>query len=380
MAVAFDAISNHPTGAAGLLSWTHTPVGTPKGILVYVVGDEGTDDCGAVTYGGVAMTQLSTSPVLLASGEICAVHAFYLGSGIPTGAQTVSVAHNGGTSYHHGDCISVTASNDTAIEDTKTISSTSLANPTVTLTIANNSFMAIGLMSGQDAVGSITPSTGWTSRREVDWGRQCSGIYTKDTNVSTNTAAGWTQTANDALAIAVAIKEVASSPQSITLPHISSVTALYAMTLQQIIALPHIASAATIYAPVLSVGAVTLALAHIASSAVISPPAILPAPTPLSMPFIDDSGDVLSPMTLAHVINLALPFIASTSNPLLPTVAPGAVNLSLPHISSGAMYPPAMAVGAIALVLPFIPSTATPQPMAVRRQMNPSELPLLGVG
>lgn len=37
--------------------WTHTPVGTPRGIIVQVVQNAGTDEVTGVTYGSVAMTE-----------------------------------------------------------------------------------------------------------------------------------------------------------------------------------------------------------------------------------------------------------------------------------------------------------------------------------
>ncbi len=220
MSVAFDQISNHPTGDAATMSWTHTPVGTPKGILVTIVGDENVDDVASVTYGGVTMTEVTGSP-LLHAGEIAGVYAYFLGSSIPTGAQTVQVNYRaGGTSFLVPDCISVTATGDTALETQGTIDSASVANPTANLTIDEDSWLALVFASGAGAVTGTTPSAGWTSRREVDFGTQVSGVYTKDANVSTTTAFGWTQVADDAAAIGVAVKEASAPPPSTFKPQV----------------------------------------------------------------------------------------------------------------------------------------------------------------
>ena len=49
MAIAFDAVSNSAevrttgTGHANPVTWTHTPVGTPKGVVVFILSS-GTKD------------------------------------------------------------------------------------------------------------------------------------------------------------------------------------------------------------------------------------------------------------------------------------------------------------------------------------------------
>jgi hypothetical protein len=63
MTVAFDAITSF-SATAGDISETHTPVGTPKGVIVFVGigslngagGDS--DNVVGVTYGGETMTRI----------------------------------------------------------------------------------------------------------------------------------------------------------------------------------------------------------------------------------------------------------------------------------------------------------------------------------
>jgi len=215
MAVAYDALS-YLDWDTGDQSWTHSPTGTPRGILVFIVLDEATDVINGVTYGGTSMTEVTGSPLLKATGEAAGVICYFLGTSVPSGAQTIAIDYSSGTASYSAFVISLTAgTSETAIEDTTTISSDAVANPSGTLTVDENSFAIVGFMSGQDAVTGVTPSTGWTNRREVDMSTMIAACYTKDANSSTDITFGWTQTSNDALAIGVAVKESGGGGSSI---------------------------------------------------------------------------------------------------------------------------------------------------------------------
>lgn len=217
MTVAYDAHSTASNNNGTTTSWTHTPVGTPKGVIVFfrTTNAAASDVVTGVTYGGVAMSEVTGSPNLGPNSALdsASLHCFFLGSSIPTGAQTVTVTHsNPSFAYtNFGNAISVTGSADTEVQDSDgTINSTSQSDPSVTLSLGSKScFCAIGFSSGQGAVSGITPLSGWTSRDEDDHGAFTSGIYTYDTVGTTDVTAGWTQTADDANAIAIAITEAA---------------------------------------------------------------------------------------------------------------------------------------------------------------------------
>jgi hypothetical protein len=117
MAVAFDAVSEDPaTGyrTSSSASFTHTPSGTPKGVLIFVVRQGGSiDDITSVTYGGVTVPAVSGGLAADTTGELGLCKAFFLGTGVPTGAQTVAVSY--GANAHYVVCITVTASLDTEI-------------------------------------------------------------------------------------------------------------------------------------------------------------------------------------------------------------------------------------------------------------------------
>ena len=208
--VAFDAFSI--ASSTTNISYTHTPVGTPRGVLVMCIGTAAdTDEFTSATYGGTSMSEVSGSPnVLTGTGhEGGDITVFFLGSSVPTGAQTVAVTVSG-TGVKTCAAVSLTASTDTEVVDSDgTINSVVLDNPSVTLSLGSRvSFAVVAVFSGLNNLTNITPLTGWTGRFEEDFGSDVAGWYTYNTIGSTDVTAGWTQAGNDALMIAVAVSEV----------------------------------------------------------------------------------------------------------------------------------------------------------------------------
>ncbi len=210
-ALAFDQFSN-PTAGTGALSWTHTPVGAPRGIIVYVTEDAAVDGVTGVTYGGTSMDEVPGSPNECdTAGTDGVVHCFFLGSSIPAGAQTVLVSISGSVARQAG-AISVIADGDTEVIDSDgTICSVVLENPLVTLSLLGRTcFASIGFISGRDAVSGFAPLTDWTDRLEHDFGSLGAGFYTYDNIAASDVSAGWTQAGDGAVAIALAISEVSA--------------------------------------------------------------------------------------------------------------------------------------------------------------------------
>lgn len=211
MAVALDAF-NAGTNAIGNMSWTHTPVGTPRAVVVHVFNHTGGPaQVTSVTYGGVAMTEVTGSPLIKSTGEAMVVQSFFLGASILTGAQTVQV-NQASTSRNFGRSITYTAAADCEIVDIDaTISNDSVANPSATVgLLGRTSAVNIGFVSGHIATTSVTPLSGWTSQLEQTSNSRVDGVYTYDTISTADVTVGWTQTADDALAIAFAVSEVSA--------------------------------------------------------------------------------------------------------------------------------------------------------------------------
>jgi hypothetical protein len=209
MAVAFDAITN-----STLTSFTHTPVGTPRGVLIFFTDDTTlADRVSDPTYGGVACTEVTLSPLTNDGTDNHVIHAFFLGSSIPTGAQTVAYTASAGT--QRIGCITYTAAADTEVKDTSTIAETTpgTGDRTVTLSLGGAA-AACALAFGTDfgATSSFAPLADWTAQRESDEGTNCTGLYTYDIVGTTDVTAGVAFGANsgELACLAVAIGEVAA--------------------------------------------------------------------------------------------------------------------------------------------------------------------------
>jgi len=208
--VGFDAFSSGAAGT-GNLSWTHTPAGTPKAVIVLIAQNVGTtNEISNVTYGSLSLTKVA-GPVCDTSGEPGCVYAYFGGSSIPTGNQTVTVNVSGSSTKRAGS-ITLTGSGSTYVVTYDASITSDAKNPTITLNLNNQtSFVAEVFHSGQNDPANITPFSGWTARLEHDYGSQTAGWYTYDTVNSTNVSAGWTQNSEDAAMIALAVSEITTT-------------------------------------------------------------------------------------------------------------------------------------------------------------------------
>ena len=212
----FDASAAQLTLQTASFSWTHTPVGTPKGIIVWVghnVAADASEDVTGIKYGGVSMIKGAGTPQHLTGAEDVTNYIYYLGSGIPTGAQTVEVTISG-TEEYIGVSVSVTAAGDTTENTTDvTLSATSGANPSATFALGSvTSFVVQGWMSGQNNLGAVTEFSGWAAdaKQEKDWGGRVMGFWTYDTVGSSDVTIGFTAADDDYNIFAFALKEVAA--------------------------------------------------------------------------------------------------------------------------------------------------------------------------
>jgi len=215
MAIAFDAV-----GTSGIVSstdpieHTHTPVGTPRGVLIFVsVNNVDSDVVGTVTYGGVTCTEVSESPAIQGTGEKGLVAGFFLGSGIPTGPQTVSIG-NTGASARVAYSYTLTADADLEVVDSQGDSNANSNAPSVALTLGGRTcFLAAGLFTGVGVVTAINVlSADWSNDIEDDFGVQCAAVGRRTSTSAVDQNAGFTLTGPDEWAVlGVAIAEVAAA-------------------------------------------------------------------------------------------------------------------------------------------------------------------------
>lgn len=215
-AILFDATSFVATGT-GNMSWTHTPASAPRGAIVLCMqSGAATDQISTVTYGGVAMSEVAGSPHTKGTGETTVVYGFFLGSGIPTNAQTIVVTVTGAATKKCS-ATTVTAATDTSVDATDTdINSDSLANPSGSIATSTGvtTYIYAALSSGHDADESVLPTGGYTSTLSSGGGSMTWEWMRRTTNPTGGAVTyGWTQTAEDAVGLAIAVREAPVSTQ-----------------------------------------------------------------------------------------------------------------------------------------------------------------------
>ena len=212
-AVQYDNYAELGSTTTGDFNFDITPVGTARGVLVYVITNVEGDEITSVTADGTSMTEVTDSPTLNTAGEDGGAHCFFLGSSIPAGTLTIAVTTSGSTTTKYAGAVTLTASQDTSVVDTNNLISNNTATTSVTLSLGSvSSFCMIGFWTGLNAPGNYAPLTGWTSRNETDFGNQCGGIYTYDTVDTADVTAGYSNSGGDDVALhAIAVRENAAA-------------------------------------------------------------------------------------------------------------------------------------------------------------------------
>lgn len=212
MAVAFDAVTESiRTATTDPYTFTHTPVGTPRGIVVFVIhGVQVIPHVTGVTYGGVYMQHRTFAGDSVT--EPGNVTSWWLGANIPTGAQTVSVDLSSGT----GDdiavyCFSITAATDTEVVDSGAVNENA-ANPSVTLRAFGRTCIAFAGLYGGGSDGSVfTENANCTTRGDHDFGNFYAEVMSQTTPSTSDFAIGGTAVSDDVAFAALNMSEVAGA-------------------------------------------------------------------------------------------------------------------------------------------------------------------------
>jgi len=118
--VAFDACTESSESASSdTFTISHTPAGTPRGIVLFVVNFHAdADKVTSVDYGGSALVENTSADAHDAAGEPGQVQIWFLGSSVPSGMQTLTVTRTNDTDVLYGIVCTVTAGGDTEIYTT----------------------------------------------------------------------------------------------------------------------------------------------------------------------------------------------------------------------------------------------------------------------
>ncbi len=204
-AIAFDAATESVrTGTTDPHTFNHTPVGTPRGVVVSAIhGTSATDHVSTVTYGGVSMQRIVRATDTVT--EPGAAELWFLGSGVPTGTQTVSADLTSATTDDiEFVCITFTSSGDTYVIDSDSVSADQ-ANPSVTLQYQGRTAIAVGaLYGGGAAPSSFTPNGNCTEVASEDLGAFYAFVLRQTTPGTADFAIGGTSSSDDVAFVALA--------------------------------------------------------------------------------------------------------------------------------------------------------------------------------
>lgn len=203
-AVAFDAFTLSPTSyqATSPDTLAHTPVGTPRGVVVFVASGAGaTDEVTGVTYGGVAMTRVAIATDTAV--ELGITYAYFLGSGIPTGTQNAVVTFD--ASAPNGIKVTAvytfTGNNDLEVADFDVVQEDTASPVQVTLDPAGQSGIAVaGFWSGRADNTMSAPISGTTEDGSAPFSGTYHAVFGHTDPDTAAATIGWTTTATDDVA------------------------------------------------------------------------------------------------------------------------------------------------------------------------------------
>jgi len=235
--VVFDAKSRSTAtdtteSTANPQTWTHTPVGTPKAVIVTITQPDNTgDEVSGVTYGGVAMTRVRSDASTQA--EAGRTYLYFLGTGIPTGAQTISVSRSATIAPQQHHAFTFTADGDTVVDSHSFANIGIVANPSTTATFTGSLENWAGVAA--HLYGGAAPvSTGLQVGETYGFGHDGGNAvamtyYISSVPVASSTTFGYTTLTSDDQAIGWVIVKPASPPPpnlSATLAGAGSLTSI----------------------------------------------------------------------------------------------------------------------------------------------------------
>ncbi len=190
-------------------TWTHTPaLLKPKGIVVSIVHPTSTDRVTAVTYGGVAMSRIEFAQDT--ADEAGAAYAYFLGSGIPEGDQTVSVTHDGNSAVKKAASYSIVGGNDTEVAASGVVEENA-ANPAVAIDSgADDAVRYAGVFSGKGNPANVTAFATFTEFAANDFGANVTKQEYTATPASGSVSTGFTIATDDVALVALGVREVSA--------------------------------------------------------------------------------------------------------------------------------------------------------------------------
>jgi hypothetical protein len=190
-------------------TFTYTPVGAPKGVVVNIYhGDVSTDlITGAVKYGTATLTRITRA--VDTQNEPGAVYQYFYGGALATGTQTVSITHSGTTNVKVVSVCTVTAATSTRIS-VSAILQENQADPRAALDSgADDSLRYCVVYSGQASTANVAlvSTATMTAVSANDFGAFVGRVDRQTTHSTGVFTIGYTSTSDDVAFSALAIAE-----------------------------------------------------------------------------------------------------------------------------------------------------------------------------
>lgn len=226
--VGFDSFTAFQrTGVSDPTEITITPVGSPRGLAVFIVGNgTTTDEVSSVSIGAGSAQAVALSRITRATDavtELGSADVWFLGTGLPLGGASPNNLGIKWTSATATDfditAIWFGAGADTEVVDSK-VTFDNRADPNVTLAYGGRTCLAAGAhFGGAATVGSFTPNANCTSMDSMDFGAACGWSYRQTTPGSTDFNIGGTAASDDLAMVAIAVAEVAAAGGAVPSPY-----------------------------------------------------------------------------------------------------------------------------------------------------------------
>lgn len=212
MAVAHDTqTQSSTTFDNNSLSFSHAGAAGTRGAVVLIAQENGaTDQMVGVTYGGVAMTRVRRE--VRSAAEAGQVYAYFLGSGVPTGTQSVAITTNPPTTADDfaAVCCTVTAAADTEVNAQAGLAAAAAStNPSLAITPTAAASIYYVIWTGL-AAPVTTVQAGGTHLFGNDLGAD-SAMWSRKSVAAGATTMGYTAASDVFAHIALAIAEVAAA-------------------------------------------------------------------------------------------------------------------------------------------------------------------------
>jgi hypothetical protein len=203
VAIAVDATRTESirTDTSNPYAFNYTPTSTPRGIVVCAIhSDSSTDHITGITYGGVAMARAVTAADT--ATEAGRADIWWLGAGVPTSTQSVSVSLSSGTTDDIQFVVFglTTSSVNVELVDTDSVQENT-SNPSVTMNYAGRTCVTISAFY-YGGSAAPTPNANMTNLHTHDFTAQFGSVDMQTTPGTTDFVCSYT--ANDDTGLAVA--------------------------------------------------------------------------------------------------------------------------------------------------------------------------------